>query len=104
MKWTGLMEQNGQVTRQEGEVADPYRDMALAAKQSGLPTARIRAVVGRTLEMQGEWPKCSFEVELECPQEKQWMDHAADYCYTAAERYVHHGLARLLAPPDTPQT
>jgi hypothetical protein len=97
------MQQGDQVGSQTSEVPDPYWQMALDAKASGHPTARISVTAVHGIEY-GE-KKCSVTVSIECPQSKPHMDNAALLAFRAAVEYTNDGMSHVapgVPPLSTP--
>jgi hypothetical protein len=97
MKWVMYMTQNGHTTHQEGELRDPFMELERQAGEGG---ARISMSVHRSCEDYGR-VKCSCNVTITCPQNKESLDYAAELAFGTALRYVNHGMLRL-APNEPP--
>jgi hypothetical protein len=93
MKATGSMQ--GETTEyfEERYVLDKFYGEVQTCKAQGLPTARIGTTVGRSVEF-GE-VKCSFTVTIECPQNKECMDEAAQLVFIKALEYANDGMSHL---------
>lgn len=104
MIWKRVMEQNGEITEQQGVVADPFFELVKNAKTVGT-SARIKMMVGNTISIpqdyQGSqslesWPRCECTVEIECPQDKASIDYASKLVFNTALQYMNEGMLQLI--------
>lgn len=73
---------------------DPFTRMSMESSTSG-EKARVSVTVQHSVQY-GE-VKCSFTLSISCPQNKQWMDYAAEHVFSQAVQYVNDGM-NWLAP------
>lgn len=117
MDWTGTIEKDGEVIyHMEGTMpdlpgpVDSLTRMAHAATEAeettGTP-ARVSITVQHSLPY-GEL-KVSYTVSISVPQEKRWMDYAAEHILAQTVNYVNSGMAAIapgvpLLPQPIPRT
>ena len=91
MNWTRRLEKDGEVIMQEGTLPDPYWAMV----SNDAPKASIGTNLHRTAEFDGSWVKCSFTIEVQCPQTRDYMNQAAALLFETALGYVNQGMSHL---------
>jgi hypothetical protein len=117
VEWIHTQERDGEVIyHMEGVMPDPPVVMDALSRMShaaagttgnNAPTARVSTTVQHSLPY-GE-VKVSFTVTVTVPQEKQWMDYAAEHILAQAVNYVNAGMASVvpgapLLPQPIPRT
>ena len=114
MDWSHTIEKEGQVIHyKEGLVselpgADPFIRIQQTLAHEGKEPARISANVQRSLAY-GEI-KVGFTITVNVPQDRRWMDYAAEHLFLLATKYVNDGMSTIAPdvqplhnpPPRTP--
>lgn len=104
MKWHRLMKRYGYQVEDGGVVYDPFTVLATLAKQQELPTATISVNVGASEEYASV--KCAVTVTLNCPQDENNMNMAAELAFRKAVEWTNDGCSHLnmqqLPVPDEP--
>lgn len=82
---------------------DPFQYLAEAARANGRSVAQVRVNFGDTVECldptgRKRWVKCDVSLQVECPQEGNFIDYAQNLLRQYAIRFSNAALSRAI--PD----